>query len=161
VDSLNRLILSKEQEYNVIIANFERVVQQSMDLQGKLLESLSENERIEGKTNSYMVEYPTTLFSIHPLNKNLKKNQVQFVYLTLKEEVNISEDDYLSIAIHPKGRQIILLDKNYKLSSRFNKMSFSVTQFENYREYELEISYFKKEKNGYRKCYIVEEINLL
>lgn len=161
IDSLNLLILSREQEYNVLIANFENIIEQSLDLQGKMLGVLSENERTASRAKSYRKEYPTSLFNIYPIIKNLRKNQVEYVYLIINDEIDISEDDYLSIALYPKGRRIILLEKNYEVSSRFNKMSFAINTYEDYKDYELEISYFKKEGDIYIKCCIIEEITLL
>jgi hypothetical protein len=161
IDSLNQILLLKEQEYNVIISNFERIVQQSMDLQSKLLESLSENERTDMDTDRYVSESPTDIFTIYPFIKELTKNRPESIYLVFKDGVEFSKDDYLSVSLFPKGRRILILDKRYKISSKFNKMSFGINPFEDYKDYELEIAYFKKENHGYKKSYIVEKVKLL
>lgn len=160
IDSLNQLLLSKEQEYNVTIANFERILRQSTDLQKKLLESLPENERTNGKTNSYSEEYPTSIFEINSFNKSLTKDQTEFLYLIFKDNIDFSRDDYISITLYPKGGRIILLDKNYKISSKLNKISYGIPPYENYKEYELQISFFKKEDNRYKRYWIKENVNL-
>lgn len=160
IDSINQLLLVKEQEYNVVIANFEKIVQQTMDVQSKLLESISENKRTDNRTGRYTEEYPTDVFTIHPFNKELNRDQVEFIYVIFKDDVEFSCEDYLSIALYPKGRRMLLLDKNYAISSKFNKISFGINPFETYKDYELQISYFKKEDQNYRRHYIIENIRL-
>lgn len=160
IDSINRLLLLKEQEYSVVISNFEKIVQQSLEIQGKLLESISENERTDNKTDVYTQEYSTDVFIIHPFNRELIRNQVEYVYIVFNDGVEFSEEDYLSISLKPKGRGIILFSKNYAVSSKFNKVSFAIEPFEDYKEYELHVSYFKKESKNYRRFYVVEDIKL-
>lgn len=162
IDSLNFMLLKKEQEYLVTIANFERIIQQSKDLQLKLLESLSENTRIDSRNDSYTTEHPTDIFILHDFKKELPKNKVEYIYLTFKDEVTFSPEDYLSIRLYPKERRILLLNKDYKIDSKFNKLSFGIEPFENYKEYTLEVAYFKKEKGkSFKRYYMVETIKLI
>lgn len=160
IDSLNNVIVIKEKEYQTTIENFEKLILYSKELELKLLESIKENERITVKNNSYFSEFPTDMFYIHPINKNVEKLKSYPIYLVINNINTFSKEDYLSINVFPKGRRVLILDKTYKVNSKFNKLSFGIEPFENNKIYELEISFFKREKNGYRKHSIVEEITI-
>lgn len=161
IDSLNTMLRNKEIEYNILLARFEKIITLSEELQLKFLDSLTENERIESKVNSYIQQSASNIFEIIPFKKQVSKNQRQYIYLILNESVDIKPDSYLDIRIFPKDRRMIVRNNTYKVSSKFNKVSFEIEPFENYKEYELEISFFSKSKSGtYNKYQIKEAITL-
>jgi len=160
IDSLNNVITIKEKEYQTTIENFEKLISYSRDLELRLLESLKENDRLGAKNDSYYSEFPTDIFYIHSIDKEIDKLKPYPIYLVFKNLDTFSKEDYISINIYPKGRRVLILDKNYKVTSKFNKLSFGIEPFENHKIYNVEISFFKLEKNSYKKHSIVEEIRI-
>lgn len=161
IDSLNEIIAQKEIEYRQTIENFENIISNNKALEDKLLKSLPENKRTNLSVNAYTTEFPTSIFEIRPFKKTLKIGETESVFLIFKEDLIDSKEDFISINLHPKGRNILLMDKNYDIDTRLNRISFGIEKFENYSDYVLEIAYFKKEtKDRYRKYYITENIKL-
>jgi len=161
IDSLNTLLVEKEKEYKLTISNFEKIVTQNKDLEMKLLVSLPENERIKSRNDSYYKEYPTDFFEVRPFKTILKNGQKESLFLVFKDDVEFSPEDYLTLKLYPKDRNIMLMDKCYLINSKFNKLSFGLSKYDNYKTYTLEIAYYRKEnRDSFRKCYITKDIEL-
>ena len=167
IDSLNQLLVSREQEFALTISNFERIIQQSNDLQMLLLQSLPVNPRIETRrVGSFVREFPTNIFTLHPFNTELSRNQVEYIFLSLDDNIEISENDFLAISLFPKGgdtygRRLLLLSTHYRVNSRFNKLSFGINPYRDNEEYELEIAFFRNEGDDrFRKHYIIKTVRL-
>ena len=160
IDSLNQVLLLKEEEYKTTIENLERVVKQSMALQQKLFEMLPENKSIDIEVKSFIEEDSKNVFIVNSFNKNLIKNQTEFICLVFKDNVEFTKDDFISISLYPKGRRILVFNKKYQVSSILNKASFSINPFEKYTEYVLEISFFKKVGDQYKRYCQREEVSL-
>ena len=161
IDSLNDIITKKEIEYSQTIKKFENIIAINKNLEGKLLQSLPENKRTNKSVNSYITEYPTSAFEVRSFKKELRSGIIETIYLIFNEDINHSKDDFISVTIRPKGRNIILLDKHYEIHSKLNRLTCGLEKFENFEDYTLEIAYFSKvEANRYRKSYISEIIKL-
>tara|TARA_B110001450_G_scaffold251786_1_gene272400 strand:- start:639 stop:1424 length:786 start_codon:yes stop_codon:yes gene_type:complete len=161
IDSLNTLIVTKEKEYLQTISNFEKIIFQNKELEMKLLKSLPENDRTESKNDSYIEEYPTDYFEIRPFKTAVADGESVNVYLVFQDNIEFTDKDYISLKIYPKGRNILWQHKDYKINSKLNKLSFGFRKFENYKDYKIEIAFFKMERNNtYRKCYVIENIKL-
>jgi chorismate mutase len=161
IDSLNKIIAQKEIEYKETIENFESIISENKALENKLLNSLPENKRSNLRVNSFRTEFPTSIFEIRPFRKTLRLGQNESIFLIFKEEIDNSKEDFISISLYPKGRNVLLMDKAYVVDSRLNRLTFGIEKFEEYKDYTLEICYFKKETSGeYRNYYIKENIKL-
>ena len=162
IDSLNQLLVSREQEFLYTIYNFERIIQQSNDLQMLILQGLPANSRIEERrVERFIREFPTNIFTLHPFNTELSRSQIEFIFLSIDDSVEISDDDFLAVRLFPRGRRVILLENHYAVNSRFNKLSFGINPFQDYVEYDLEIALFRRGRNNaFTKHYVVKNIRL-
>lgn len=161
IDSLNKIITQKEIEYRQTIENLENIISINKALEDRLLKSLPENKRTNFSVNAFTTEFPTSIFDIRPFKRTLKLGETESIFLIFKEDLIDSKEDFISINLYPKGRNVLLMDKNYDIDTRLNRLSFGIKKFENYSDYVLEIAYFKKEsKERYRKYYIMENIKL-
>jgi len=161
IDSLNLILIKKEENYQKTISNFEKIVSLNKELENQLFKSLPENKRTESKTNTYIEEYPTNYFKIRPFKTKVQEGELINLYVVINDGNEIKDEDYFSVKVYPKGRRVLLLSKEYIASSKFNKFSFGINKFENYKEYELEVALFRNERNDtYMKYFITKSITL-
>lgn len=161
IDSLNTFLIIKEKELIQTISNFEKIIYQNKSLEMKLLNSLPENDRINRKEGGYIDGLLADYVEMKPFKTILNEKEIVYIYLVLKENVEFASDDYISLAIYPKGRGVLLDYKYYNVNSKLNKISFGLRKFKNYKDYRIEVAYFKKEnKDTYRRYYTSQNIEL-
>jgi len=154
IDSLNNLLVTKEIEFAQTIINFEKIISQNQELENKLLKSLPENKRITKGFDKYISEKPTDVFIVRkPFVGELMSGETKDLYAIITENFEIDTNDYLSLTIYPKGRRMQLYRNVYEINSRLNKMTFGIEQFENHKDYIIEISLFKYLENDLYKNY--------
>lgn len=149
LDSLNLLLVQKQQEYEVTLSNFELALRRNKELEFKLFAALKPNERTEYELQSWAVHPPEDYFEIKHFPEKFRSGERIDLYLSFSESFDMSRAKVLRVAITQfrDGKAYGIRDYKFKVQQRLNK--FSITLDISKGQYLIEIGFIRKEGDGH------------
>ncbi|MBI5216975.1 MAG: hypothetical protein HY960_14570 [Ignavibacteriae bacterium] len=149
LDSLNRLLVQKQKEYQITLSNFELALRRNKELEFKLFDALKPNERTEYEIPSWTVHPPEDFFEVKYLPDKYRSGEKLDLYLSFSESFNLNDVKVLRVELteYREGQAYRIRDYKFKVQQRLNK--FSITLDIPKGKYLLEVGFVKMEGNGH------------
>jgi hypothetical protein len=149
LDSLNRLLVRKQREYEVTLSNFELALRRNKELEFKLYDALKPNERAEYELPSWTVHPPEDFFEVKYFSDKFRSGEKLDLYLSFSESFDLSNAKVLRVELtqYREGKAYGIRDYKFKVQQRLNK--FSITLDVPQGKYLLEVGFVKKEGDGH------------
>lgn len=161
LDSLNRILIQKQREYELTLLNFESALKKNRELESKLFETLKPNERIEYELTRYSVHSPEDYFEIRPFPDKFRPNQRLDIYLTFLENYDFSRARLLLVDITQlrENQRYGVKEYKFKVQQRLNKMSMTLDLPKGI--YHLEVGFVTKDGDSHSFYRLQKNIEII
>jgi hypothetical protein len=161
LDSINKMLVFKQKEYEVTLANFELALRRNKELESKLFDALKPNERIEYQLPSWIGRSAEDFFQVRDFPDKFRSGEKLDLYLSFSESFNLSNAQALKVEITQyQGKNLYsFIDYKYKTQQRLNKFSVTLSLPKGW--YLIEIGFIKRESSEFSFYRIQKKIEII
>jgi hypothetical protein len=139
LDSITTVVQERTVLYEKAVDALEKGTRVNNELFRKLIAGLPYNKRAVAKTTKHYLSDATNLFDVVYYTDSYKSNEEGVCYIVMGDEYKQESDDVFLVEILPENRNVAVFYQTFEVQRNYNKLHFSFSQFETYKDYQLKV----------------------
>lgn len=149
LDSITTAVAEKTEEYENAIAALEKGMRVNKELYKKLISGMPYNKRVDDAFHSYVERDAVNLFDVIFYDDKYVSDKTGECYVVMGDEYKKEKNDLLLVEVKPNNRHVIVYYQAFEVQNNYNRLHYSFSQFEKYKEYTLIVVLIRKQGKDY------------